>query len=141
MGSSPASRTTHRTWYLQQKATHLLGGFLRSLGGRRGSDFCEKLTFRENFSQKKFFEKIFKNSRKSLDNRPQMWYNKENELRGQPMDFRLTYEQAVFFQMLLIMYEQGELDIRQIKKELIEKMGEENYKKNYEKVKKSLKNA
>lgn len=57
------------------------------------------------------------------------------------MDFRLTYEQAVFFQMLLIMYEQGELDIRQIKKELIEKMGEENYKKNYEKVKKSLKNA
>lgn len=57
------------------------------------------------------------------------------------MDFRLTYEQAVFFQMLLIMYEQGELDIRQIKKELIEKMGEEGYKKNYEKVKKSLKNA
>ena len=57
------------------------------------------------------------------------------------MDFRLTYEQAVFFQMLLIMYEQGELDIRQIKKELIEKMGEEKYKKNYEKVKKSLKNA
>lgn len=57
------------------------------------------------------------------------------------MDFRLTYEQAVFFQMLLIMYEQGELDIRQIKKELIEKMGEEKYKKNYEKIKKSLKNA
>jgi hypothetical protein len=57
------------------------------------------------------------------------------------MDFRLTYEQAVFFQMLLIMYEQGELDIRQIKKELIEKMGEEGYKKNYEKIKKSLKNA
>ena len=57
------------------------------------------------------------------------------------MDFRLTYEQAVFFQMLLIMYEQGELDIRQIKKELIAKMGEENYKKNYEKVKKSLKNT
>lgn len=57
------------------------------------------------------------------------------------MNFRLTYEQAVFFQMLLIMYEQGELDIRQIKKELIEKMGEENYKKNYEKIKKSLKNA
>ena len=44
--------------YLQQKATHLLGGFLRSLGGRRGSDFCEKLTFRENFSQKNFFKKF-----------------------------------------------------------------------------------
>lgn len=41
-----------------QKATHLLGGFLRSLGGRRGSDFCEKLTFRENFSQKNFFKKF-----------------------------------------------------------------------------------
>ena len=50
--------TTHRTWYLQQKATHLLGGFLRSLGGRRGSDFCEKLTFRENFSQKNFLKKF-----------------------------------------------------------------------------------
>lgn len=57
------------------------------------------------------------------------------------MDFKLTWEQAVFFQMLLIMYEQGELDIRQIKKELIEKMGEEGYKKNYEKIKKSLKIA
>lgn len=57
------------------------------------------------------------------------------------MNFRLTYEQAVFFQMLLIMYEQGELDIKQIEKELIEKMGEENYKKSLEKVKKSLKNA
>ena len=57
MGSSPTFRTTH-TKYLQQKATHLLGGFLRSLGGRRGSDFCEKLTFRENFSQKNFL-KIF----------------------------------------------------------------------------------
>ena len=44
--------------YLQQKATHLLGGFLRSLGGRRGSDFCEKLTFRENFSQKNFLKKF-----------------------------------------------------------------------------------
>ena len=44
--------------YLQQKATHLLGGFLRSLGGRRGSDFCEKLTFCENFSQKNFFKKF-----------------------------------------------------------------------------------
>ncbi len=41
-----------------QKATHLLGGFLRSLGGRRGSDFCEKLTFRENFSQKNFLKKF-----------------------------------------------------------------------------------
>ena len=57
------------------------------------------------------------------------------------MDFRLTWEQAVFFQMLLIMYEQGELDIKQIEKELIEKIGEENYKKSLEKVKKSLKNA
>jgi hypothetical protein len=37
-----------------------LGGFLRSLGGRRGSDFCEKLTFRENFSQKKFLKKFSK---------------------------------------------------------------------------------
>ena len=44
--------------YLQQKATHLLGGFLRSLGGRRGSDFCEFLTFRENFSQKIFLKKF-----------------------------------------------------------------------------------
>ena len=44
--------------YLQQKATHLLGGFLRSLGGRRGSDFCEKLTFREIFSQKNFLKKF-----------------------------------------------------------------------------------
>lgn len=44
--------------YLQQKATHLLGGFLRSLGGRRGSDFCEKLTFCENFSQKNFLKKF-----------------------------------------------------------------------------------
>ena len=44
--------------YLQQKATHLLGGFLRSLGGRRGSDFCEKFTFRENFSQKNFLKKF-----------------------------------------------------------------------------------
>ena len=107
----------------------------------RGSDFCEKLTFRENFSQKKFFEKIFKFSRKSLDNRPQKWYNKENELRGRPMDLKLTWEQAVFFQMLLIMYEQGELNVKQIEKELIEKMGEEKYKKNLEKIKKSLKNA
>lgn len=57
------------------------------------------------------------------------------------MDFRLTYEQAVFFQMLLIMYEQGELNVKQIEKELIEKMGEEKYKKNLEKIKKSLKNA
>ena len=76
-----------------------------------------------------------------LDNRPQKWYNKENELRGRPMDFKLTWEQAVFFQMLLIMYEQGELNIKQIEKELIEKMGEEKYKKNLEKIKKSLKNA
>ena len=44
--------------YLQQKATHLLGGFLRSLGGRRGSDFCEFLTFREIFSQKNFLKKF-----------------------------------------------------------------------------------
>ena len=57
------------------------------------------------------------------------------------MDFKLTWEQAVFFQMLLIMYEQGELNIKQIEKELIEKMGEERYKKNLEKIKKSLKNA
>lgn len=57
------------------------------------------------------------------------------------MDFKLTWEQAVFFQMLLIMYEQGELNIKQIEKELIEKMGEEKYKKNLEKIKKSLKNA
>ena len=57
------------------------------------------------------------------------------------MDFKLTWEQAVFFQMLLIMYEQGELNIKQIEKELIEKMGEEKYKKNLEKVKKSLKDA
>ena len=55
------------------------------------------------------------------------------------MDFKLTWEQAVFFQMLLIMYEQGELNIKQIEKELIEKMGEEKYKKNLEKIKKSLK--
>ena len=70
-----------------------------------------------------------------------MWYNKENELRGKLMDFKLTWEQAVFFQMLLIMYEQGDLNIKQIEKELIEKMGEEKYKKNLEKIKKSLKNA
>ena len=57
------------------------------------------------------------------------------------MNFQLTWEQAVFFQMLLILYEQGELDIKQIEKELIEKMGEEKYKKNLEKIKKSLKNA
>lgn len=57
------------------------------------------------------------------------------------MNFQLTWEQAVFFQMLLIMYEQGELDMKQIEKELIEKMGEEKYKKNLEKIKKSLKNA
>jgi hypothetical protein len=57
------------------------------------------------------------------------------------MDFKLTWEQAVFFQMLLIMYEQGDLNIKQIEKELIEKMGEEKYKKNLEKIKKSLKNA
>ena len=57
------------------------------------------------------------------------------------MDFKLTWEQAVFFQMLLIMYEQGELNIKQIEKELIEKIGEEKYKKNLEKIKKSLKNA
>ena len=57
------------------------------------------------------------------------------------MDFKLTWEQAVFFQMLLIMYEQGELDIKQIENELIEKMGEEKYKKSLEKIKKSLKNA
>lgn len=57
------------------------------------------------------------------------------------MDFKLTWEQAVFFQMLLIMYKQGELNIKQIEKELIEKMGEEKYKKNLEKIKKSLKNA
>ena len=57
------------------------------------------------------------------------------------MDFKLTWEQAVFFQMLLIMYKQGELNIEQIEKELIEKMGEEKYKKNLEKIKKSLKNA
>jgi hypothetical protein len=36
---------------------------------------------------KKFFEKIFKISRKSLDNRNQKCYNKENELRGRPMYF------------------------------------------------------
>ena len=41
-----------------QKATHLLGGFLRSLSDRCGSDFCEKLTFRENFSQKNFLKKF-----------------------------------------------------------------------------------
>lgn len=57
------------------------------------------------------------------------------------MDFKLTWEQAVFFQILLIMYEQGELNVKQIEKELIEKMGEEKYKKNLEKIKKSLKNA
>ena len=57
------------------------------------------------------------------------------------MEFKLTWEQAVFFQMLLIMYEQGELNVKQIEKELIEKMGEEKYKKNLEKIKKSLKNA
>lgn len=50
----------HSYKYLQQKATHLLGGFLRSLGGRRGSDFCEKLTFREIFSQKNFLKKFSK---------------------------------------------------------------------------------
>jgi hypothetical protein len=55
--NSPPTHHLHLK-YLQQKATHLLGGFLRSLGGRRGSDFCEKLTFRENFSQKNFFKKF-----------------------------------------------------------------------------------
>jgi hypothetical protein len=45
----------------------------------RLADFCDFLTFREIFSQKNFFEKIFKFSRKSLDNRPQKWYNIENE--------------------------------------------------------------
>jgi hypothetical protein len=39
------------------------------------------------------------------------------------------------------MYEQGDLDIKQIEKELIEKMGKERYKKSLEKIKKSLKNA
>lgn len=64
------------------------------------------------------------------------------EIKGdKPMDFKLTWEQAVFFQMLLIMYKQGELDMEKIEKELIEKMGEERYKKSLEKIKKSLKNA
>ena len=51
------------------------------------------------------------------------------------MDFKLTWGQAVFFQMLLIMYEQGELNIKQIEKELIKKMGEEGYKKITKKLK------
>ena len=48
---------------------------LRSLGGRQDSDFFISTQSQYFFHKKNFFEKFFKISRKSLDNRPQIWYN------------------------------------------------------------------
>ena len=41
----------------------------------------------------------------------------------------MTYENAVLYSMLLIMYEQGDLDIEKLKATLIERFGEEGFEK------------
>jgi hypothetical protein len=58
-GGAMSCEEIHRTFFAARARSRL-------------ADFCEKLTFCEIFSQKNFFEKIFKNSRKMLDNHRQM---------------------------------------------------------------------
>ena len=41
----------------------------------------------------------------------------------------MTYENAVLYSMLMIMYEQGDLDIEKLKATLIERFGEEGFEK------------
>lgn len=42
------------------KSHSFIGWFFAARVRARGSDFCEKLTFRENFSQKNFLKKFLK---------------------------------------------------------------------------------
>ena len=104
--------------YLQQKATHSLGGFLRSLGGRRSSDFCEKLTFRENFSQKNFFKK-FSNFPKNRLTKPLDYGIIEENQGGRPMD-KIREELYTINRMLGIMSDWVYLtnEEKEMKKEL-----------------------
>lgn len=41
----------------------------------------------------------------------------------------MTYENAVLYSMLLIMYERGDLDIEKLKATLIERFGEKGFEK------------
>ena len=108
--------------YLQQKATHLLGGFLRSLGGRRGSDFCEKLTFYEIFSQKNFFKKFSNFPENRLTPARKCGIIEEKQ-GGRPM----TYEQKRDIMMMLYLYKKDSLTFDQCLK-IIEKTFEKDEK-------------
>lgn len=47
----------------------------------------------------------------------------------------MAWENEVFFAMLLIMYQNGELDMQAIEQELIEKMSKENFEKKLKEIK------
>ena len=54
---------------------------------------------------------------------------------------KCSYENFLLCQILWIGYQDGSISIKDIEQVLINLMGEENFKKSLEKIKKSLKNA
>lgn len=97
---------------------------MRSLGGRRGSDFCEKLTFRENFSQKNFLKKFSNFPENRLTTARKCGIIEENQ-GGRPM----TYDETM---SLLLGIKLVETD------SLTEEQKEKFFEKSFEIVEKTL---
>ena len=103
------------------KSHSFIGWFFAARARARGSDFCEKLTFRENFSQKNFFKKFSNFPKNHLTNLLTYGIIKKNQ-GGNPMCNNTALILA------LNMYKDGMLTDKEISKVL------KNFSKKFEKL-------